>query len=110
MAHCRSCTGREQRWDSFYVIERGEKEVSKDGHTAARLGRGDFFGEIALLRDVLRTATVAARTGLRLFALERGDFLEAVRPYAERRGGRCDNTPADRRPLVRPLKIEALLR
>jgi MFS family permease len=64
--------------DRFYIISDGEVTVSRDGHDVASLGGGGFFGEIALLRDALRNATVTARTRVRLYALERDDFLEVV--------------------------------
>jgi MFS family permease len=63
--------------DRFYVIEEGEVEV--EGKV---LGAGSSFGEIALLRDVPRTATVTARTDVLLRALERSDFLGGVTGHA----------------------------
>lgn len=68
--------------DRFYMVVEGEIEVSVDGATASELGPGDYFGEIALIRDMPRTATATARTPVVLYALEREDFLAAVTGHA----------------------------
>jgi CRP-like cAMP-binding protein len=63
--------------DRFYIVGDGEFEIDADGlHTMAR--HADYFGEIALLRDVPRTATVRATSDSHLYALTRDDFLAAV--------------------------------
>ncbi|HYZ13187.1 MAG TPA: cyclic nucleotide-binding domain-containing protein [Actinomycetota bacterium] len=62
----------------LYVIEDGEVEVVRDGQPMAMLGPGDYFGEIALLRHVPRTATVVAKSHSTLLSLEREAFLEEV--------------------------------
>ena len=66
------------RGDRFYVIEEGTARVVQDGAVSRDLVEGDCFGEIALLRDVPRTASVTATTALRLRSLARDDFLGAV--------------------------------
>jgi MFS family permease len=67
--------------DRFYIVDSGTVRIGLDGGEKEN-GAGDYFGEIALLRDVPRTATVTAATATRLFALERSDFLAAVTGHA----------------------------
>jgi cAMP-dependent protein kinase regulator len=51
------------------AIEEGQAEVRRGGETVATLGSGDFFGEIGVLKNELRTATVVAATPMRLITL-----------------------------------------
>ena len=67
--------------DRYYVIESGEADVVGDGRVVATLGPGEGFGEIALLRRTRRTATVVARSELRLQALGSDRFLPVVLGY-----------------------------
>ena len=64
--------------DGFFVIERGEAEVTVGGSPRGSLGAGDYFGEIALLLGSSRTATVKASTELRCHALTPWDFRTLV--------------------------------
>ena len=68
--------------DRFYAIESGRAAVDVDGAQTRTLGPGDFFGEVALLRDVPRTATVRALDDLQLYAVERDDFIAVVTGHA----------------------------
>ena len=68
--------------EHFYFVERGTARVVRDGMDVATLATGDFFGEIALLRDIPRTATVEAVGDLDLLVLERGPFLDAIKSSA----------------------------
>lgn len=64
--------------DSFFVIATGAAEVVGDGVPVRTVGPGEGFGEIALLHDVPRTATVRAREDLDVLEIGREDFLEVV--------------------------------
>ena len=66
------------RGDAFYVIQEGTVDVIRDGTVVATLRNGAYFGEIALLRDVPRTATVVPRTESQLLRLDRDQFLATV--------------------------------
>jgi MFS family permease len=68
--------------DRFYVIAEGRVEVTQGGRPLAEGGPGYAVGEIALLHDIARTATVTARTRVRAIAIERDRFLEAVTGHA----------------------------
>ncbi|HET8528107.1 MAG TPA: MFS transporter [Gaiellaceae bacterium] len=83
--------------DRFYVVRSGRAAVEVDGAETGELGPGDVFGEIALLRDVPRTATVRALDELSLYALERDDFLAAVTGHAPSRAA-ADSIVAARLP------------
>lgn len=67
--------------DTYYVIASGTARVDVDGQHRRDLGRGDGFGEIALLRPLPRTATVRATTDLHLQALDGDAFIRAVGGY-----------------------------
>jgi MFS family permease len=76
--------------NTYYAIAAGELDIQQDGHFLRRCGRGDGVGEIALLRDVPRTATVTAHTPATVYQLNREPFLTAVLGHAptHRQAGR----------------------
>ena len=66
------------RGDRFYVISAGEVEVIEDGVFKRNQAPGECFGEIALLSDIPRTATVRATCDTHLLAIDRDDFIATV--------------------------------
>jgi CRP-like cAMP-binding protein len=66
----------------FFVIEEGEARVTIGGEERRRLGPGDYFGEVALLNESARTATIVAETDLRCYGLTSWEF----RPLVETHG------------------------
>ncbi len=88
--------------DRFYIVEDGRCEVWVDGEKVRDAWPGEGFGEIALLRDVPRTATVTALEDTKLLALERDDFIGAVTGHAPSREA-ADNVIGAR--LAAPMGI-----
>jgi CRP-like cAMP-binding protein len=64
--------------DAFYAIGAGQVDVTRDGAPVVTLGPGDHFGEVALLTDAPRNATVTAHTAMRVFRLDRQGFIDVV--------------------------------
>ena len=71
----------------FFVIVEGEVEIRKKGRKVATRGPGEFFGEMALIERIPRTATVKATTPLRFFVLTRQSFNRLLdqQPSVERK-------------------------
>jgi CRP/FNR family transcriptional regulator, cyclic AMP receptor protein len=75
------------RGREFFVLVEGEVEVARKGRRMAALGPGDFVGEISLLEQTPRTATVTAKTPLRFFVLTPQEFQQVLdeNPSVERK-------------------------
>jgi CRP/FNR family transcriptional regulator, cyclic AMP receptor protein len=75
------------RGREFFVLVEGKVDVARKGRRVAMLGAGDFVGEISLLEQTPRTATVTAKTPLRFFVLTPRDFRQVVadNPSVERK-------------------------
>lgn len=67
----------------FFLVTEGSVEVSKDGAELTKLGAGEFFGEMALLDNFRRSATVKALTPTRTLAMLRSDFISELRANAD---------------------------
>ena len=66
----------------FFVIEEGEASVSVGGEERASLGPGDHFGEVALIDDGARTATVTAKSDLRTYGITSWEFRPLIEQNA----------------------------
>jgi CRP-like cAMP-binding protein/Zn-dependent protease len=86
----RSVVQQGEEGDSFYAVASGRFDVVTDGELKQTIGPGAYFGEIALLLDVPRTASVIARTPARIFRLDRDGFDQVL--AASFRRGTLDPT------------------
>ncbi len=75
-------TSEGQAGVGFFVIEAGQASVTVGGDERRKLGPGDYFGEVALLNESARTATITAETDLRCYGLTSWEF----RPLVETHG------------------------
>jgi CRP/FNR family transcriptional regulator, cyclic AMP receptor protein len=62
----------------FFVVEEGEADVTVGGETRGSVGPGDYFGEIALINESPRTATLTARTDMLCYGMTPWDFRPLV--------------------------------
>ncbi len=67
----------------FFVIAEGEADVSVGGQQRRTLGRGDYFGEVALITGDARTATITARTDLVCYGMTPWDFKPLVETHGD---------------------------
>ena len=67
----------------FFIIGEGEAAVSVGGEERATLGHGDYFGEIALIDDGARTATITAKTPLKCYGITSWEFRPLVEQNAK---------------------------
>jgi CRP-like cAMP-binding protein len=72
--------------DAFFVIEAGSAEVTRDGERINELGPGDFFGEVALVEEERRNATVTATTPMELIVMTRSSFrsIDKAMPHVHK--------------------------
>jgi CRP-like cAMP-binding protein len=67
-----------ERGDEFYVIGTGEASVTRSDREVAKLGPGDFFGELALFDEAPRNATVTSTTGITIVVITRAAFQQLL--------------------------------
>jgi CRP/FNR family transcriptional regulator, cyclic AMP receptor protein len=67
----------------FFVIEEGSAEVVRDGDHVADLGRGDFLGEMGIVGQTQRNASVVARSPVRVIVLSEQDFRGISRAFPD---------------------------
>jgi CRP-like cAMP-binding protein len=67
----------------FFIIDEGEATISVQGEERATLGHGDYFGEVALIDDGARTATITAKTPLKCYGITSWEFKPLVEQNAD---------------------------
>src|SRR5438309_2160322 len=71
------------RGREFFILLEGEANVTKNGESINTMGEGDFFGEIALVTKMPRTATVTAATDVRVLVITERDFGSLIKRSPE---------------------------
>jgi CRP-like cAMP-binding protein len=82
--------------NEFFVIESGNADVTRDGERLNQLGEGDFFGELALLDEDRRTATVTATSPMELIVMTRSNFRALDRAMPDVHASVCAKIEAYR--------------